>query len=119
MLTDPAYIFLWRALAIFWLIGALLGVVLALAADLQASIPGAAQSRGESLGFHATYQPLAGSQYQHRALVLSAPSRGRSNHRAGGVLYFHLFWHAVRQGAHAATLELESDGSGKAAGQFA
>ena len=30
MLTDPAYIFLWRALAIFWLIGALLGVVLAL-----------------------------------------------------------------------------------------
>jgi hypothetical protein len=30
MLTNPAYIFLWRALAIFLLIGALLGVVLAL-----------------------------------------------------------------------------------------
>ena len=30
MLTDPVYIFLWRALAIFLLIGALLGVVLAL-----------------------------------------------------------------------------------------
>jgi hypothetical protein len=30
MLTNPVYIFLWRALAIFLLIGALLGVVLAL-----------------------------------------------------------------------------------------
>jgi hypothetical protein len=30
MLTNPIYIFLWRALAIFLLIGALLGVVLAL-----------------------------------------------------------------------------------------
>src|SRR5450756_3124408 len=50
------------------------------AADLQASIPGAAQSRGESLGFHATYQPLAGSQRQNRALVLSTPSRGRGSY---------------------------------------
>src|SRR5450759_1438917 len=84
------------------------------AADLQASIPGAAQSRGESLGFHATYQPLAGSQRQNRALVLSTPSRGRGSYRAGGILYPHLLRFPVRQGVHAATLERED--SGKVAG---
>src|SRR5450759_4477506 len=84
------------------------------AADFQVSVPGAAQSRGESLGFHSTYQPLAGSQRQNRALVLSTPSRGRGSYRAGGILYPHLLRYPVRQGVHAAPLARED--SGKVAG---
>jgi hypothetical protein len=57
---------------------------------------------------------VAGSQHQHRTLVLSAPSRGWGSRCAGGIIRVHLLRLSVRQGIHAATLK--SDASSKVVG---
>jgi hypothetical protein len=94
MLTNPVYIFLWRDLAIFLLFGALLGVLLGLLLIFKPQF--LERLNRVANRWISTYQPLAGSQRQHRVLVLSTPSFSRSGYYSGRGLYFHLFRHAVR-----------------------
>jgi len=96
--TNPVEIILWRTLAIFLLIGALLGTHSG-CYSFSAAAFNAGQSYCESLDFNQTYSSISGSQHRHRILVLSASPRDGFAGR-GGAAYIFIYFGILFDKAH-------------------